>query len=581
MAKTPEDTAPMPDNSYWVKSVRAQSAQEDPARDKEIRALIDGMLKETVTTELHEGDIQLAGGKPRWERTEQVKESLMNTLMRGGGKSVEKAIRGNASGEFVQFGILTQEGMVLDGPSGGKATYFPRQAMDSAVADAMVGLPPDSKIPFCTTFNTQEIPRVKKALKEFFKTENGSAPILAFLPLLAGQQEIPAGKEYEPVRSLKTFLENEVDFVKVHCPDNATLEADLNQKLKKQHAMCLAVALYLSEFNNVNEMETLVFAPLVGGIMGTGVALGVNSIHLKSPMQQGLVYGGLLAAADAGDNLIGAVPEIVAGKRNGRDLKKLIREYGANAIGGAAAGAIFDIIGGEIFAHGEGVWKVTGAALMALMTSLGFANNAKSKQDDNTQAYRELLRDKRIPPSAILMGLQQQKTEIEKSSTPAMEKEEQLRTIDKQIEKETKDYTKALGMLETVAGKTTKHANFAMLATPAYGLISPALRFGMVPLQLALLAGSETYNLAIINSTELLMNAFGRGSDNRLKKKLAAGEEITLLDLPKTRGAMQAQRLSYALGYVGQVPIKAFEEAKKFTKAVAEHVQDKSTRTRE
>lgn len=568
-----------PKQKQWVKSVtKPQSAQSDPARDKEIRELVDAMLDEPVTTIRHQGKLLFTGDKPHWEETEHFTASLLDTLQQGA--QLVGAKRKNIKvSDFAQFGVLTPEGMVLDGAAGSKATYFPRQAMDSAVADTMAELTKGQKVPFCVTFNTQEIPRVKETLKEFFKTENGAAPILAFLLLLAGQQEIPEGSEYDRLRNLKSFLENDVDFIKVHCPGNAKLEDDLNRKLKQQHALCIAISLYLAEFNNVNEIESLVLAPLIGGIMGTGVALGVNAIHLKSALEQGAIFGGLLAVADAGDNFAGAIPEIVAGKRNGKKTRKLVREYGVNAVGGAASGAIFDILGGEIFAQGGEVWEITGAAIIALMTSLGFANNAKSRQDDHVQAYRELIRDKRLPAPDAIRALEREKAEIEKSH--ASDKADRFRAIEKQIDKETRDYSKAMGMLETVAGKTTTRANFAMLGTPAYAFIPPGLHFALVPLQLAMLAGSETYNLAAINAVSMLQKAFGHGYDDRLKKKLAAGEDISLLDLPKSRGAMTAQRLSYALGYVGQAPVTAVQSAKKFAERVIKNTDNDTPRSKE
>ena len=138
-----------------------------------------------------------------------------------------------------------------------------------------------------------------------------------------------------------------------------------------------------------------------------------------------------------------------------------------------------------------------------------------------------------------------------------------------------------MGILETIAAKPTKNANTAMLGTPAYALIPPGLHVGFVPLQLALLAGSETYNLAAINSVDLLMKATGHGLGDRLKRKLSAGEDVSLLDLPKTRGAITAQRMAYALGTVGQAPTKVVIGAKNFTQSVIMRNNENAPRTRE
>ncbi len=572
-----------PDNDGGTET-RFQAELDGSGTEQGVARLIDAMLRERSPRTIHQGRIVFSGGRPRWEKAERVEGSVLEGLMAQGAPEGYRAhgtenARDLASFGY-QFGVLTRDGIVLDTVSAAadrKASYFSDEALGKPVADVLRSLPVEREVPFYVTMNTREIPAIREALESFARTQNGVSPVLAFLPLLAGQQPIPEGREYDSLRALKTFLEEDVDFIRIHCPGgkNAGLEKELNRKLSRQHMLWLCVALYLAEFNNVEDVQTLIMGPLIGGLLGTGVAVGASSIHTPSSVTQGLLIGGLTTAADGADNFAGSIPEITSRKRNGENLSNLTGEYTANSVSAALAGMPFDVIGGEIFAHGGGVWHVAGAALISIMTSLGFAANAKSKQDGYTQAYRELLDNGRIPPSDAIIALQRQKRELEKCKEPESEKAEELTQITRRLNKETSDYAKALGMLETVAARTTTRANLAMLATPAYGLIP------IEPLQLALLGGSENYNLTGLSAASKLMDVMGMGYEARLKQKLAKGEDVTIMDLPRSRGAIPAQRLSYALGYIGEAPDRALRQARKFTERVMKKDRDTEAAARE
>ena len=464
------------------------------------------------------------------------------------------------------LGVLTSDGIILDDSA--KSLGLSPEILNLAVGkDILERIPKDQKIPFYLTLDPTEI---KASLERIFKTD----VIRDFLPLLTGQEEIPAGADYENLRTLKKVLTEQVDFFKFHCPTLDTqAEDDLNARLTKLRPQLLAVALYTAYYNNVDGVNDLLIGPLSAALVGTGIGIGVDTLQFPETWEKIATVGTIFTVGDFFDNFLGLVPQLLEerargkegvslqtddaeilqalelemGARGGADvddrtsLKQLVKNTTKDAGLGALAGSPGNYGGGSIYAF-HGWWHIIGKAVISIMTSMGFASYAHSAQNDSRDAYIEILQRNLASPSPRMLALRQKRAEIiQSTSYPEDEKTSLLEKVDRQLETATKRQAKKLGRRDVAASKTTARANLALFLSGWVGFVPDGI-YEFVA------AGSENFIQALKSGWDLLWKLVGFGPEAKAQKQIAKKGNVDFNSLEI--GAIFLQRVAYGLGYV-------------------------------